>query len=309
MLRFVVSRALLALFAFWLINSVVFFLARATGDASALLVPLDATPQQAQVIRQNLGLDRPLVAQYGQYMARLAQGDLGTSYRNREPVTEILAQRAGASFRLTFVALLLSLVIGVPAGMLAAVWQGRWVDHLVLAVAFVGQAVPSFFLALLLVQYVAANVSWLPSGRDEGWLSVVLPAITMAAFLLASVIRLLRGSMIEALQTEYVRMARLKGLSEFAVVSRHALKNALLPVLSLTGMHAALSITVAAGIEVVFAWPGLGQLSFDAIVNRDLAVLQGIVVLASAVTMGVSLLVDALSAVIDPRLRLRAATA
>ena len=131
----------------------------------------------------------------------------------------------------------------------------------------------------------------------------------MAAFLVSNVIRLLRGSMIDALQSEYVRMARLKGLGEFSVVARHALKNALLPVLALTGLNAALSITVAVGIEVVFAWPGLGQLSYDAIVNRDLAVLQGIVLLASAVTMGVSLSVDALSAVIDPRLRLRTATA
>ena len=309
MLRFFASRALLALLAFWLINSIVFFLARTTGDASTLLIPLDATPEQAQAIRQGLGLDRPLVVQYGQFLGGLVQGDLGVSYRNREPVSTLISQRAGASFRLTLFALVVSIVLGVPAGMLAALKKDRWPDHLVLAVAFIGQAMPSFFLALLLVQYVAANVSWLPSGRDEGWASVILPGLTLAAFLVASVIRLLRGSMIEALQSDYVRMARLKGLSEFSVVARHALKNALLPVLSLTGMHAALSITVAAAIEVVFAWPGLGQMSFDAIVNRDLAVLQGIVVLASAVTIAISLFVDWLSAVIDPRLRLPAPAA
>ena len=304
MLRFIISRGLLALFAFWLINSAVFFLARATGDASALLVPLDATPEQAQVIRNTLGLDRPLLVQYGQYVANVSRGDLGTSYRNREPVLEILSQRAGASFRLTFVALLLSLCVGVPAGVLAAVRQGRWPDYLVQAVAFLGQAVPSFLLALLMVQYVAANISWLPSGRDEGWLSVLLPGVTMAAFLVSNVIRLLRSSMIDAMQSEYVRMARLKGLTEIRVVARHALKNALLPVLALTGLNASLSITVAVGIEVVFAWPGLGQLSYDAIVNRDLAVLQGIVILASAVTMAISIFVDWLSAVIDPRLKI-----
>lgn len=308
MIRFIASRACLALFAFWLINSIVFFLARSTGDASTLLIPLDATPEQAQVIRQGLGLDRPLVAQYGQFLGQLVQGDLGVSYRNNEAVSSLVAQRAGASFRLTFFALVVAIGIGVPAGIVAALTRDRWPDHMVLGAAFVGQAMPSFFLALILVQYVAANVSWLPTGRDEGWASVILPGLTLAAFLLASVTRLLRSSMIEALQSEYVRMARLKGLSEFSVVTRHALKNALLPVLSLTGMHAALSITVAAAIEVVFAWPGLGQMSYDAIVNRDLAVLQGIVVLASAVTMGVSLFVDWLSAVIDPRLRQRATT-
>lgn len=309
MLRFITSRLLLALFAFWLVNSVVFFLARTTGDASALLVPLDATPEQALRIRQSLGLDRPLLAQYGRFLGDLATGDLGVSYRNREPVATLLAQRAGASFRLSAFALAVSLLIGVPAGMLAAVKLGRWPDHLVQGVAFVGQAMPSFFLALLLVQYVAANVAWLPSGGDAGFASVILPGLTLAAFLFASVARLLRASMIDALQSEYVRMARLKGLSEFAVVARHALKNALVPVLALTGMNAALSITVAVAIEVVFAWPGLGQMSYDAIVNRDLAVLQGIVVLASAVTMAISVFVDWLSAVIDPRLKLNGAMA
>ena len=309
MLRFITSRLLLALFAFWLVNSGVFFLARSTGDAAALLVPLDATPDQALQIRQSLGLDRPLLAQYGRFLGDLAQGDLGVSYRNREPVATLLVQRAGASFRLSSFALLVALLVGLPAGMIAAVKQGRWPDHLVQSVAFVTQAMPSFFLALLMVQYVAANVSWLPSGGDTGFASVILPGLTLAAFLFASVTRLLRASMIDALQSEYVRMARLKGLSELAVVARHALKNALVPVLALTGMHAALSITVAVAIEVVFAWPGLGQMSYDAIVNRDLAVLQGIVVLASALTMAISVFVDWLSAVIDPRLKLNGATA
>lgn len=301
--RFVASRTLLALFTLFVVNTLVFLLARGTGDAGALLVPLDATPEQAHAIREHLGLNRSLPVQYGHYLWSLLQGDLGFSVRSREPVAPLLFGAAAVSLQLTAAGLFFGLVTGVPMGVAAAVFKDRWIDHWVRGIAFLGQAMPSFFLALLLVQYVAANVAWLPSGGSEDWRGVILPGVTLGVFLMASIARLLRTSMIEALQSEYVRMARLKGLSEVSVIWRHALKNAVLPVMALTGMYAALSLTVAVGIEVVFAWPGLGQLSFDAIVNRDLAVLQGVVILASALTIAASLLVDGLSALIDPRLR------
>lgn len=301
--RFVLARALAALATLWAINTVVFLLARGTGDAAALLMPVDASPEQVLAMRVQLGLDRSLPGQYLHYLAGLLHGDMGASFRTREAVAPLVWGRTLVSLQLSAVGLAFALVTAIPLGVLAAVHRGRAVDHAVRLLAFLGQAAPSFFVGLLLVQYVAAHVSWLPSGGNDGWAGVLLPGLTLGIFLMASITRLLRTSMIEALGSDYVRMARLKGLPERAVVWRHALKNALLPVMALTGMYAALSVTVSVAIEVVFAWPGLGQLSFDAIVNRDLAVLQAVVIVASALTVAASLLVDALSAFVDPRVR------
>lgn len=302
-LRFVAGRFLLALLTLLAINTIVFVLARSTGDAAAMLVPMDATPEQVTELRRHLGLDGSLGTQYGRYLVQLLQGDLGISYRSHEPVGALVLQRTVVSLQLSGVALLFALLSGVPLAVLAAVHRGNWPDHIVRAIVFLGQAIPSFFLALLLVQYVAAHVDWLPTGGNEHPAAVLLPALTLGVFLSASITRLLRTSLIETLQSEYVRMARLKGLPEWRVLWHHALKNSLLPVLSLTGMYAALSVTVSVPIEVVFAWPGLGQLSYDAIVGRDLAVLQAVVIVASTLTVLVSLLVDIASVWIDPRLR------
>jgi peptide/nickel transport system permease protein len=303
MVRFAISRLLMALLTIWLVVTLVFFASRVTGDPAALLIPYDATPEIVQQIRAKLGLDQSLVTQYLRFLGHAVQGDFGVSYRNSEDVLKLIRDRLPASAKLTILSLLIAVATGLPLGVLAAARRNTWIDHVARAVAFLGQSIPSFFLGMLLIQIVASRVSWLPAGGDEGFAAPILPSITLAAFLAAAIIRLLRSSLLDVLQSEFVRMARMKGLPERQVVWKHALKNALLPVLAVTGMYVALSVTVAVVVEVVFAWPGLGRLTYDAIINRDLSVLQAVVIIASAVTILISLLIDWLSALIDPRLR------
>lgn len=303
MLRFLSERLAFAVATLLLVATVVFFLARLTGDATALLTPIDATPEMTAEIQRSLGLDRPLAVQYFRFLIGLLNGDLGVSYASREFVTDLIAQRAPASFFLISLSILMALPFSIPLGLWAGANKGSALDAAIRAFAFLAQAVPSFFVGVLLVRFVAGNIAWLPTGGWDGWTSPILPVLTLALFLSPAVIRLLRSSTIEVMQSDYVRMARLKGLSERRVLWKHVLKNACLPVLALTGLYAALSITIAVVVEVIFAWPGLGHLAYMAIVNRDFAVLQGIVVVATAATVTLSFFVDWLSAVIDPRLR------
>jgi len=305
MARFLVERVLLGLLTIFAVATVVFFSSRLTGDPAILLIPQDATPEVAAQIRRQHGLDQPVLVQYGHFLVNAVQGDFGRSYRTGYPAIELVKERAPASLRLAVVSFVLGLSVAFPLGVSAALHKDRWIDGAARGVAFMGLATPSFFIGIVLISVVATRVQWLPAGGDQGVASYILPAITMSAFLVGSILRLVRSGMIEALDAEYVRMARLKGLPEHTVVWKHALRNALLPVLAFTGMYFALFVTVAIVVEVVFAWPGMGRLAFEAVLNRDLAVLQAVVISASALTIFINLLVDLLSAAIDPRIRLR----
>lgn len=303
MLSFLLSRLGIAVATIFVVVTAVFFLSRLTGDAVTLLVPMDATPETIEQIKISLGLDKPLFVQYFNFIIKTAQGDLGISYASREYVVTLIMERTLPSFYLTGVSIIFSLIISLPLGLWAGVHSGTIIDAVIRGFAFIAQALPSFFLAVLLVRFVAGNVSWMPSGGNEKWSSVILPAFTLAMFLAPAIIRLLRSSMIEVMQSDYIRFARLKGLSETKIIWKHALKNASIPILALTGLYAALSITIAVVVEVIFAWPGLGQLAYSAIVNRDFAVLQGIVIVATITTVSLSFFVDWISAIIDPRLK------
>lgn len=303
MLSFLLSRLSIAVATIFVVVTAVFFLSRLTGDAVTLLVPMDATPETIEQIKISLGLDKPLFVQYFNFIIKTAQGDLGISYASREYVVTLIMERTLPSFYLTGVSIIFSLIISLPLGLWAGVHSGTIIDAVIRGFAFIAQALPSFFLAVLLVRFVAGNVSWMPSGGNEKWSSVILPAFTLAMFLAPAIIRLLRSSMIEVMQSDYIRFARLKGLSETKIIWKHALKNASIPILALTGLYAALSITIAVVVEVIFAWPGLGQLAYSAIVNRDFAVLQGIVIVATITTVSLSFFVDWISAIIDPRLK------
>lgn len=303
MIRYVAERLGWAILTLWVVVTLVFFISRAAGDPTALLLPYDATPQIKHQIEHQFGLDRPIWVQYLLFFENSARGDFGVSYRNSLSVAAMIEDTAPRSFLLTGVAMVLSILIGVPVGVMAAVRRNSWIDFLARGFAFLGQALPPFFVAMMLIGGIAANVSWLPVGGDDTWSAPILPALNLTCFIGAAIVRLLRASMIEALQSPYVRMARMKGLPERTVIWKHALKNALIPVLSLTGMYAALSLTIAVVVEVVFAWPGLGLMTYEAILNRDLPVLQAVVILASTVTIGMSFFVDWISALIDPRLR------
>lgn len=257
-------------------------------------------------MREALGLNRPLTEQYVIYVTDLLHGDMGTSLRSSQKVSTLILQRLPVSAGLALAAMTLILSVGIPLGVAAAVWRGGAVDIAIRAFAVVAQSVPSFVVGIVLVQLLAVNLRLFPASGVGGPLSYVLPALTLGLFVLAGIVRLLRASMLEVLDSEFVKLARTKGLSEFDVVVKHALRNALIPVVTFAGLQFSLLVTLAIVVEVIFAWPGIGQLTYTSIVFRDFPVVQGVVLLAGLIVLSVNLGIDVLYAVIDPRVRLGA---
>jgi peptide/nickel transport system permease protein len=283
---------------------VVFLLARALGDPVSLLLSEFATEADRAALTRELGLDRSLPMQYLTFLSDTLQGDLGNSVMGaRQPVLGIILDRLPASLLLASVALVLSLVVGLPLGVAAAVRRGTWVDTGVRFVALLGQAVPLFWLGIVLMFVFGVQLGWLPTSGYGTARHFVLPATTMALFTLAAVARLTRVSMLEALDSEYVRLARTKGLTESAVVFKHALANSLVPLLTYMGAFFATMITGAVVIETVFGWPGIGRLAYEAILARDFPLMQGVVLVTTALFMAANMLVDLTHAWIDPRVR------
>lgn len=283
---------------------IVFVLSRALGDPATLMLSDYATEADREAMRAELGLDRSWPAQYLSFVAAAATGDLGRSIGGaREPVVKIIMARLPASLKLAGVALVLSLVVGIPLGVLAATRYETWIDTATRTFALLGQAVPVFWLGIVLIFVFSVELRWLPTSGYGSAAHFVLPAITMALFTIAAVARLTRIGMLEALDSEYVRLARMKGLPESTVVLKHALANSLVPVLTYMGAFFATMVTGAVVIETVFGWPGIGRLAYEAIVDRDYPLMQGVVLVMTALFMLANLAVDLLHAWIDPRVR------
>jgi peptide/nickel transport system permease protein len=272
-----------------------------TGNPLDLLLGPGATREDLARLNQILGLDRPLGVQYGIFLRHALQGDLGTSYRSGEAVVALLSQHLWPSTILAVTAIGLTWLVGIPFGIWAAQRRGTPTDALVKLVALLGQSMPSFWLGLLLIEIFAVQLGWLPSGTNQGTLNVVLPAVTLAVFGIAGIARLLRSSLLEVLDSEFVRVARAKGMHETTVIWKHALKNAMFPVVSFAGLYFVNIMTLSMVVEVVFAWPGLGQLTYNAILTRDFPVVQGVVLVAGAIAIAVNFVVDLLYAHLDPR--------
>lgn len=302
MWRIVLSKSLQAFLALFVLAVIVFAASHATGDPRFLLLPADATREDFDRLGEALGLDRPLLTQFSIFLGDTLQGDLGRSVIFRVSVASLLAERLVASIQLAVVAFAISIAVGVPLGMLGAVYRGTAVDRTVKFVSLVGQSAPAFFVGIILVQVFAVQLGLLPSGSNRGASSYVLPAVTLALYGIAAIARLLRSSMLEVLDSEFVKLARAKGLSERRVIWRHVVRNALLPVVSFGGLFFISLLTIAVVVETVFAWPGLGQLTFQAILNRDFPVIQGVVLLAGALAILINALVDLSYAYIDPRI-------
>ena len=285
MIRFVVSRVLQSLVALAILSVVVFILARATGDPLQLILPMSATPEEYAEARHYLGLDRPYVEQYLSFVGRAVTGDFGNS------------------LRLAAFAMGISLSIAFPLGILAAVKKGTGLDRTAQVIAVLGQSLPTFWVAIVLVEVVAGRLQWLPAGGNQGFTSYVLPGFTLGWFVVAGMMRLLRSGMLEVLDSEYVKLARVKGVVEHRVVWMHALKNALIPVVTFAGIYFSILVTTAIVVETVFAWPGLGRLAYEGISSRDFPVIQAVVLTTAAIVAVVNLSVDCLYAVIDPRIR------
>jgi ABC-type dipeptide/oligopeptide/nickel transport system permease component len=304
MIRFVLARLLQSLVALAILSVVVFVLARTTGDPLHMILPMSATEEDFANARAYLGLDRPYVEQYLSFVGKAMTGDLGVSIRARRPVMELIKERLPNSVRLAVFAMAVSLAMAFPLGVIAAVQKGRAIDRVAQIVAVLGQSLPTFWVAIVLVEVVAGRLQWLPAGGMEaGLASYVLPGFTLGWFVVAGLMRLLRSGMLEVLDSEYVKLARIKGVVESRVVWQHALKNALIPVVTFAGIYFAILVTTAIVVETVFAWPGLGRLAYEGITSRDFPVIQAVVLTTAAIVAVVNLSVDCLYAVIDPRIR------
>jgi ABC-type dipeptide/oligopeptide/nickel transport system permease component len=303
MKKFIVKRMGLALVSLFLLSLTIFLLMRVTGDPAVLLAEPGASQADLDAIRHQFGLDRPLWIQYGSFVSHLVRGDFGQSFYYRTDVFELYLSRLPASLLLASAAMAFSLLVGIPTGIIAAVRVNQWWDSVGKIFALLGLSMPSFWVGLVMILFFSVYLGWLPSSGSGTVLHLVMPSIALGWVFAASHMRLTRSSMLEVLGSEYVKLARLKGLPEALVISKHAFKNALIPVLTLAGINLVIMVNVAVVVETVFAWPGVGRLLFEGIAFRDFPVVQATVLLGGVMIVVVNLLVDILYAVIDPRIR------
>jgi len=286
------------------VTGVAFLLVSLSGDPAFILLTPDAGEEQRAAFRRLYGLDRPLAVQYARYVSHVARGDFGTSLAFGRPAILVVLERVPATLTLTATAVALGLAIGIPAGVVAAVRAGTTIDRMVMAMVLLGQSVPTFWLGLLMIRIFAVNLRWLPVSGYGSVLNLVMPALALGLYLAALLARLTRSEMLEALAQDYVRTARAKGLSERAVTIVHALKNALLPIVTLIGLQLGALLGGAVVTETVFAWPGIGTLVLDAILRKDYPVLLAAVELVAAAFIVINMSLDLLYGYLDPRLRL-----
>jgi len=303
MRKFIVKRLGYAVISLFLLSLTIFFFIRITGDPTTLLVEPGASRADIDALREQLGLDRPLWVQYGSFMSSLVRGDFGRSFYYRTPVVELYLSRLPNSLLLAVVAMIFSLVIGIPTGILAAVRLNGFWDRGGKAFALLGLSMPQFWVGLLMILFFSVYLGWLPSSGSGTPLHVLMPAFALGWYFAAAHMRLTRSSMLDVLGSEYVKLARLKGLPEALVIGKHAFKNALIPVLTLAGINLMTMINVAVVVETVFAWPGVGRLLYEGIAFRDFPVVQATVIIGGAMIVVVNLVIDVLYAWIDPRIR------
>ncbi len=305
MFSLIIRRFVTTLVVLWGMITVVFLLLRVLpGDpAETILAGSGASPAAIAQTRQQLGLDDPLPMQYGHYLLNILRGDLGRSLFSNRPVALTIAEQVPATLQLAAAALLVAVVVGLSLGILAALRAGTWIDQAALGAAVLGASVPVFWSGLLLIWVFSVGFNWLPATGAGSWRHLVMPAAVLGLVGAGPIARLVRASLLDVLRADYITVARAKGLSESAVVGRHALRNALIPTLTLIGLQAGFLLGGAVVTEAVFARPGLGQLVVSAILWKDLPVIQGVVLLIAAIYVVVNLLVDLAALALDPRLR------
>ncbi len=303
MARQILRRVLRAVAALLVVTAVVFPLLHVSGDPAYILLTPEASPEDRAAFRAEYGLDRPLWVQYGRYLGRLAQGDFGQSLSFRTPAAAVALERLPATLELTLAAMALAVLVSVPAAVLAAIRRGTLFDRALMALTLIGQTVPTFWLGMVMILVLAVRFHLFPASGRGGVLHLVMPATALALWLTALLARVTRSEMIEALEQDYVRTARAKGLTERGIAARHALKNALLPIITVMGLQFGGLLGGAVMTETVFAWPGVGTMILDAILKKDFpVVLAGVVIVAMGFIV-VNLLLDLLYTVLDPRLR------
>jgi peptide/nickel transport system permease protein len=307
MLSFLARRLGLALVTIAGVATLIFFLQRLTGDPTFLLVPETATAADIAVLRHALGLDRPVAVQYLAFLGDLLRGDLGRSLVQKVPVTTILGSRLPYTLALAGGALAIAAGIGIPAGIVLALWQRRWFVRPIAWLVMAAQSMPTFWSGLLLILVFAITLGWLPPSSVGGFDHLVLPSVALGLLSMATFARVTRGALVEELSRDYVRSARARGVGTGRLLWRHLARNAAIPLITVSGLEIANLLAGAVIVETVFAWPGLGQVTIQSILARDFPVVQGVVLLGAFVTVGLNLLADLLYGLTDPRIRARGA--
>ena len=303
MQKFLLRRLVLSVITLLLVSVLIFFMARISGDPSTLLIDDYASAQSLESLRASLGLDKSYPEQYWIFFSNAIQGDFGISIVQKRPVGTLIRERLVATFQLGIAAFVFSIAVGIPLGVLSSIKRGSMVDRLSKVLALIGQSAPPFWIGIMLMFFFAVRLGWVPpSGRQEVS-SIILPAITLGWFFIAANMRLVRSAMLDVLDSEYIKLARAKGVSGTQVIWKHALRNALIPPLTFAGITLGGLVTGSLVAEVVFAWPGLGQLAFLAVRDSDYPLLQGIVITFALFYLASTFLVDVLYAYIDPRIR------
>ena len=304
MQRYITRRLVQMIIALFLMSVIVFLLGRLSGDPVSMLLSQYSTEEDRVRITEQLGLTKPILEQYGIFIFNALKGDLGKSVAgDNRPALTLILERFPASLELALVALIISILIGIPLGVLSAVKRGSFLDASARLVALLGQSLPAFWLGIVLMYFFSVKLRLLPTSGYGGIQHFILPAATMGLFTVAAVTRLTRSSMLEVLDSEYIKLARIKGVSEAIVIWKHALKNSLMPVITYMGTFFATMITGAVVIETVFSWPGIGRLAYESILNRDFPVMQGVILFMTTLYILANLIVDILYAWVDPRIR------
>ncbi len=302
MTGFLINRAIQSLVSFWGAISIVFIIMHLSGDPTLLLVPEGASKADIDQLRHLLGFDRPLYIQYADYLFQLLRFDFGASLIQRVPVMEIIWSRLPYTLWLGGCALAIAFVIGLPVGVLTGLFRGKLIDKIFMPIVLIGQSMPTFWSGILLILLFAVELRWLPSSGAESSVSVIMPAIALGALSMATYARIARTGVIEELSKEYVRAIRAKGVSGYRVVLGHVLRNASIPIITVSALEIANLLAGAVIVETVFAWPGLGQLAVQSIASRDFLVVQGLVVLGAFTHIGLNFIADLLYGVVDPRI-------
>ena len=302
-MRYFTVRFLQMLFAVWAVATLVFLFLQLTGDPMELLAPEDMTEAQVEELRRAYGLDRPIHVQYLVYMKNLLKGDLGISWTSGEPALSLLAQRFPATLKLVLAALFIAVALGLPAGVLAAIRADSLLDRALRFLSVIGISAPTFWIGIMLILVFSVTLGWLPSAGAHSWKHYILPAVTLSFYRIALFLRMIRSTMLDVLSQDYVRTARAKGLPERVVVYKHALRNALIPFVTLVGLQFGHLMAGAVVTEWIFAWPGMNRLALNALFTEDRPVILAFVVLTAVIFAAVNFVVDVLYGLIDPRVR------
>jgi len=303
MQRYLIRRLGRTIFVLWGISTIVFVLLRLSGDPSLLLLPQEASVEDVLRLRHDLGLDEALLLQYVRFLGNAVRGNFGESLRHREPAMALVRSHLWATLELSFVAFFMAAVVAVPIGVLAAVKPQSLYDHAVMTLALIGQSAPTFWIGIMLILAFGLGLRWFPIGGRGTVAHLVMPAITLGAFAMASIARLTRSSMLEVIRLDYINTARAKGLSHGYIVWKHALKNAAIPVVTIMGLQFGALLGGAVVTETVFSWPGIGRLAIQGIYNRDYPVVQAVVFVAAVFFVVVNFVIDLLYTILDPRIR------